>query len=435
MMNDTDPRARQRASHRVAMFAVAAVLGLTALSTHPPMVGYAGVAQPAGAGAPTPLLKAGQPVDWWLVFKFNAASFPRCGTGVQRTCTFGGSVQPYPAFGQQFAFASSDHHALEQGSGCVGETTTDPVGSTFAQIYNNSFNYLIWNDQFYDDPAIQGCTRTCGSPWGHSKGLLAWNDAGDGLVLQVSTPSWPAAGRSTAPRQTDGNTLGCVKDNDVKVSQHFFSLKLTKDDLVTILKALGNASVVTVPTNTQIVQNGGPADVQALVTQLGKKSASKTVTSDTLSSGVQLISKPSRLHVPPWQLVSEELGGVSLRTATWWAAPKIPTTTASTPVGCWDSALDQPGAVDIATTGSFAGTPFGLTGGPGTNFNHAKIGISTSGTHAYSIFGDLNQQGSLSGPNCGSSQNGRGGLFYVIDDSGLFDSVKDLINGDTAPTP
>jgi hypothetical protein len=65
--------------------------------------------------------------------------------------------------------------------------------------------------------------------------------------------------------------------------------------------------------------------------------------------------------------------------------------------------------------------------------NHAKVGVSTSGTHHYAIFGDMNQQGAISG-NCGSSQNGRGGLFYVIDDAQLYDSIKDLIKGDTAPT-
>jgi len=32
-----------------------------------------------------------------------------------------------------------------------------------------------------------------------------------------------------------------VKDNDVLVSQHFFSLKLTKDDVVVVLKGLQNA--------------------------------------------------------------------------------------------------------------------------------------------------------------------------------------------------
>jgi hypothetical protein len=435
-MRITQGNAMQTSSRLATVCLVAAVVvDLTVFSTHKRTVGHAAsVGQPAPPSAPTPLLNASQPVDWWVAFKFNAASFPGCGGGAQRTCTFGGTVQPYQAFSQQFAFASSEHHALQQGTGCAGETTTDPVGATFAQVYNNAFHYVIWNDQFYDDPVIQGCTKECGSPWGHSKGLLAWNDAGEGLVLQVSTPSWPAAGSQASPRQKDGNTLGCVMDNDVEVSQHFFSLKLTKDDLIAVLKALRNASVVTDPMNAQIVRNGGPADVQTFVRDLGKKSSSTTFTNDKLSSGVELISKPSALHVPPWQLVSAALGGVSLRAATWWAAPKIPTTTASTTFACWDNALGQPGAVEIATTGAFAGRTFGLTGGGGANFNHAKIGVSTSGSHSYSIFGDMNQQGSLSGPNCGSSQNGRGGLFYVIDDSELSGSVTDLIKGDTAPT-
>jgi hypothetical protein len=134
--------------------------------------------------------------------------------------------------------------------------------------------------------------------------MLAWNDAGAGFVLQVTTPSWPAAGSKRFPRKTDGNTLGCVKDDDVLVSQHFFAMKLTKDDLVRVLKALQNASVVTDPTNPQIVNNGGPADVQQLVKSLGVKSKSVTFSTDKLSNGVQLISKPSGLHVPPWQMVS-----------------------------------------------------------------------------------------------------------------------------------
>jgi hypothetical protein len=46
----------------------------------------------------------------------------------------------------------------------------------------------------------------------------------------------------------------------------------------------------------------------------------------------------------------------------------------------------------------------------------------------------MNQQGTLSGTNCASSQNGRGGLFYVVDNKPLNDAVKNLIKGDTAPT-
>jgi hypothetical protein len=418
---------------RLAAPAVAPAVGTPIAQSEPIKSGPAtGAGGPTGS--PTPLLAQGHPVDWWFVFKFNSAAFPGCAGGAVRMCPFGGSVQNYKAFGQQFAYASSEAPSLQEGSNCVGDTTDDPVGATFAEVYNASLHYVVWNDQFYDDPKIQGCTKECGSPWGHSKGLVAWDDTGNGFVMQVTTPSWPAAGSAQFPRKTDGNTLGCVMDDNVQVSQHFFSLRLNSDDLVKVLKALQNASVVTDPNNHQIVNNGGPAEVQQLAAGLGVKSSSDTFTKDTLSTGIQLISKPSNLHVPPWQMVSAVLGGVSLRTATWWANPKIYTTTATTTISCWNDSLGMPAPVEIATTGQWDGTVFGLTGGLGTNFNHAKLGVSISGNQNYAILGDMNQQGTASGANCASSQNGRGGLFYVLGDAELAASLRDLMSGDTAPT-
>jgi len=380
------------------------------------------------AAAPVPLLAHGHPVDWWFAFKFNAATFPECG-GAARACPFGGEPHHYRSFGQQFAYASSETPTLRQGAGCAGDTTADPLGATFDEVYNGPYYFVVWNDQFYDDPPIPGCSKNCASPWGHSKGLLAWNDAGEGLVLQVSTPSWPAAGSKTTPRQQDGNTLGCIQDDNVMVSQHFFALRLAAGDLVAVLEALHNASVVTDPGNPQIVHNGGPAKVQELVAHLGVRSSSTAYATATLSTGVTLISKPSHLHVPPWQMVSAVLGGIPLRTATWWTTPAIEETTSSAPPSCCDSSLPNPGPVAIATTGHWGSTTFGLTGGLGPDFNHAKLGVSTSGDKHLSIFGDLNQQGTLDGPKCGSSQNGRGGLFFVVDDSALWRSLDTLIGG------
>ena len=87
-------------------------------------------------------------------------------------------------------------------------------------------------------------------------------------------------------------------------------------------------------------------------------------------------------------MVSAVLGGEPLRTATWWASPYIPPTNSTTEVGCWDPSLGKPGAVDIATTGTWEGMTIGFKGGPTSNGNHAKVGVST-GTHSYSIFGDM----------------------------------------------
>ena len=187
-----------------------------------------------------------------------------------------------------------------------------------------------------------------------------------------------------------------------------------------------NASVGTDPSQLQLVNNGGPEEIKALVTQLGTQSHSTAPMRVGLSSGVGLLSKPSRLQVPPWQLVSAAIGGVPLRTATFWNAPKIPTTTATTPVGCWDPALGTAGAVEIAVSGQWEGKALEL----GSGGNHAKIGVSLLPEQPFVIFGDENQQGALSGT-CKSSQNGRGGLFFVLRNPTLADSVRSLLKGET----
>lgn len=384
------------------------------------------------AAGPIPLLAPDHPVDWWFVFKFNAEVFPHCEGSDARSCPFGGELQSYQ-FGQQFVFASNEASKLQKGSGCIG-SVRDPVGATVDQIYRGEYHYVVWNDQFYDDPEIPGCSKNCSSPWGHSKGMLAWDEDGNGIVMQVSTPSWLGAASATHPRKNDGNSLGCVIDDNVKVSQHFFALKLNRADVLQVVLALQNASVVTDTGNAQIVSNGGPSDIADAVRRLGRKSSSQAIVDVDLSSQIRLISKPSALHVPPWQMVSARLGGATLLTATWWAPPRIPSTTANANITCWSPDLQAPGSVQIATRGTWEHSEFGLKGGPTADNNHAKIGVSVDESDGLAIFGDLNQQGTLSGSNCGSSQNGRGGLFFVLANATLASDLRKLIGVQIAPS-
>ena len=149
--------------------------------------------------------------------------------------------------------------------------------------------------------------------------MLAWNDAGEGMILQVTTPSWPLSASKNSPRQGESNALGCIEEDDnVKLSQHFFALKLTRDDLVIVLKALRSESVGTDPNQLQLVNNGGPDDVKELVGQLAHNDDRAVATEALLSSGVVLISKPSNLDVPPWQMVSATLGGVLILLWIYW---------------------------------------------------------------------------------------------------------------------
>jgi hypothetical protein len=382
----------------------------------------------------TPLLAIGQPVDWWFAFKFNAATFRGDETKEPTPAIFGGTPINYGGgFCLSYAYASSANAALQTGAGYIGTSLSDPLGATFGQIYHGTCSYVLWNDQFDNDPM-----PSQDSPWGHSKGALAWDDTGAGLVLQVSTPSWPASGSSLHPRKTDGNTIGCVRDDDVMMSQHFFALKLNAADVATVLQGLANASVVTQPGNPQIVSAAGPANLQALAKKLGAEPAGAAVTNQVLSTGVTFISKPSSAHVPPWQMVSAQLGGVPIRVATFWQDPKINSTVAATPVKCWDTTFGQPGQVQIATSGTWQGNSIGLIGGEDSSCNHAKIGVSMLPARPLCIFGDMNQQGTLSGDGsgadaCASSQNGRGGTFYVLQNTTLFQGLTSLLQGNSAP--
>ncbi len=326
------------------------------------------IAQPNTFPAPSPLLDASHPVNWLFVYKLNAASFPTSG---QTTCIFGGTPARTKA-SLAFASANSGLPALLVGLGLVGTGLDDPVGATFNEVYNSNLNFIVWNDQFYGDPRLK-CGKNCTGRWGHSKGILAWDDAGNGMVLQVSTPDWPGAGTSAVPRPREGNTLGCEHATDnVLVGQHFFALKLTRADTAQVLDALVHSSVVTDAKNPQIARIGGPPQLAAKASQLGHIVQATDVTDVTLSSGIRLISKASDLLVPPWQLVSARLGGVPLRTATWRAGPPIPTTTSNTKIGCWRQSLGKPGAVEIATTGKWMGKTIGLSAGA----SHAKLGVS-----------------------------------------------------------
>jgi len=408
------------------------------------------VSQPAAAltapsPAPLPLLAAGKPVSWWFAYKFSSQSFPGNAADPNRSCSFGGTLRRDGShYSQHYAVASSANPDLVDGPGLLGTSNGDPLGATFGQVYNGRYYYVIWNDQFYNDPARDGpeCDdKQCGSPWGHSKGILAWDQNGNGLIIQVTTPSWPAAGSSAHIRK-DGNTLGCVSnDNNIANAQDFFALQLNREDVKTILRALAVASVSTDISNPQIVNRRIDGvtplpDIDPLVGALGHQSRDKAFLDVSLSSGVRLITKPSALHVPPWQFVSSRLGGENLLTATWWAYPKIASTRSAADVHCWDPLLTAaPGRVDVAVSANWEGTPVAFTGGP----NHAKLGVSLDGGHGYAIFGDLNQQGQLgdpqnpNAPNCGSSQNGRGGMFFVIANPTLRNGIVKLIAGKVAP--
>ena len=145
--------------------------------------------------APSPMAGPNEPVDWMFAYKFNAGSFPgyldadykhqdgKAGLPGR----FGGTTKEYKGgMSQSYVFATNKDTTMKRGNGALGNSEVDPLSATFAQVYETEgYNYILWNDQFYDNPM-----KTEGSPFGHAKGMAAWNEAGEGFVLQVSTPSW-----------------------------------------------------------------------------------------------------------------------------------------------------------------------------------------------------------------------------------------------------
>ena len=399
-----------------------------------------------GTSSPTPLLGDGTAVDWWFAFKPTTDGFDNCSTTL--TCMFGGDTQSYRGWGLQYilSFGCKDQtSAMQLHSDCLGNGE-DPVAKTFAQVYSGRTpNYVIWNDQFYDDPKpnIQPpCVKYCAGPWGHSKGVMAWGEDGAGFVMQVTTPDWPGSGSSSKPRDHQGNTLGCCKDDNIKVAQHFFALRLaTKEDTKTVLLALQRASAVTDPNNDQLVKlSSGPSELSSIAKQLGRQVLNNltplvgTLTMST-SSPLRLIAKPSGLHVPPWHMVSSLLGA-PLRTASWWTEPEINSTRAGFLPLCWNKSMTAPQEVQVALSGQWNGKNFSLKGRPTNNGNHAKLAHSLSGPKL-TIMADMNQQGSLNGnaggdDSCEISQNGRGGLFFVMEDEVLHSGLSELLHGATA---
>jgi hypothetical protein len=56
------------------------------------------------ADPPVPLIAADRPVKWWFVSKLNAGKSAECSDHAVRSCPFGGDVQPYTSFGQQYVY-------------------------------------------------------------------------------------------------------------------------------------------------------------------------------------------------------------------------------------------------------------------------------------------------------------------------------------------
>lgn len=173
--SDRSPR-KPPSSTKVASLPLAVIAGLSALAgpvgstdpkSPPPTISAAAAAAPPTREPPLALAD-GKPVQWWFAYKFSAQSYPGNANDPNRDCPFGGHLRRDGAnFSQRYAYATSTNPTLRDGTGLIGTGVGDPLGATFSRIYNGRYYFVVWNDQFYGDPARDSpnCDdQQCGSP-------------------------------------------------------------------------------------------------------------------------------------------------------------------------------------------------------------------------------------------------------------------------------
>ena len=197
----------------------------------------------------------------------------------------------------------------------------------------------------------------------------------------------------------------------VAFSQHFFALKLNKADVVTVLAGAAERERRHRSGKPQIVQRrpGGRSQWSRSRRAISKErrrshqeraSRGRDPDLEAVRPGM---SRPGRWFRRCWAMPGE-------RSATWWMKPWIYHQMARRGSMLGRATLGpKPGPVAIAGTGA------GMSRDqPHRPLNHAKFGTTTSADKRFSILGDLNQQGAIAPPGCDKSQNGRGGLFFVV---------------------
>ena len=106
----------------------------------------------------------------------------------------------------------------------------------------------------------------------------------------------------------------------------------------------------------------------------------------TLSTGVELISKPSNLQVPPWQMVSA-FSAVFPCEPRRGGLPGNPLHHGVVVRRLLEQIARDPGSVDIATTGTLVGQGIRPARRAGHELQSRQAGSSTSTKQHYAIFG------------------------------------------------
>jgi hypothetical protein len=347
---------------------------------------------PVPTGSVEPRDMNGNPVDWWVIIKYPHELDNKSKTNCKcYECE--GTPKPGSGNGACYFYADSNNQELTwYGEGNCINTCNNAMSRTIAQANSNN-KFGTWNDQ----PEIG---NNCGAPHAHSKGMVCYDQNG-GFVLNTTTPHFPIDSTST------GNSpAGCQDDDNLKAAQQFFCMSFSMSELKKWGQAIENARLC----------GRQPWNVSEILSQNGISHGKSIVNVPLKTRGgipIVLTVKAGSDNYNPWSLVSAGLGQ-PLQVASW-------TSTKDGPKGsAWGTSPCYPGSkgmLQVVTMGSNDHGIFKATYGT----THAKFAIGVRGD--WVTFGSMNEQ---------NSQAERGGDFYSMQNSNLWNTINQWIkNGST----
>lgn len=146
--------------------------------------------KPSKSPPPTPLLKAGVPLDWWFIFKFNAAEEPEASLPTGSEGAFDKPGWKDPSYetkprkhSQHFVGASSKTAKLQHMKGYLGTSREDPLGDinalggpVIATFDNEPSNAHMFHTELPDAMNCWLKTRWDPADQASTEGLIALPD-------------------------------------------------------------------------------------------------------------------------------------------------------------------------------------------------------------------------------------------------------------------
>nr|AIG56182.1 secreted protein [Achlya hypogyna] len=281
----------------------------------------------------------GRPVAWWFVLKLPAQVRSATGTFMPTPCdcappACASPEEPLRAHGLCYLYADANNpvlrHFRDVGYDCLGQGGRDPVSQTLRQK-QTATHWGYFNDQLNGLAFMQQKSLVCGGSSSfnaHSKGMVAFEAATGGFVLQTSTPNFPD------PSSPAFVPLGCQADNNVEYAQHLFAMSLDAAELLTLATGWQSARLCSanhyhtlhdllVSPSLANASSSLPPVAQAVARALVEErltpsaSSQKTVVTKGSPVAVSGLFKSHRAQVPPWAMAASAYAS-DVSVASWW---------------------------------------------------------------------------------------------------------------------